>query len=84
MTNEVKCAECDAVFSHQQALKGHISGAHRRKLKPIAHGTNWGYQQHLRRGIVPCDECKTAHAVHNKKHYNKDYYDQRAKALKGG
>jgi hypothetical protein len=30
-------------------------------LPPIRHGTNNGYQTHLRRGIPPCPACRTAH-----------------------
>lgn len=31
-------------------------------LPPINHGTNGGYQAHLKRGSVPCDECRRGHA----------------------
>lgn len=30
------------------------------KVKPIHHGTYGGYQQHLKRGVQPCEECREA------------------------
>jgi hypothetical protein len=30
----------------------------------IAHGTYKGYQLHKKRGIEPCDTCRTANAAH--------------------
>ena len=33
-------------------------------LRPIAHGTNGGYQAHLRRDSVPCEACRDAHNVY--------------------
>lgn len=31
------------------------------------HGTKAGYDTHRRRGTVPCDECKTAKAAHERR-----------------
>lgn len=53
------------------AIQAHIDLNHRTRRKdrcpmtaqrkPIRHGTNAGYQTHLRRGIEPCDNCLAAH-----------------------
>ena len=42
----------------QRARKGQPA---RTALKPIVHGTNAGWQAHIRRGETPCDECRHAH-----------------------
>lgn len=49
-----------------QGIWGGMSGRERRDIrskpsKPIRHGTPAGYQQHIRRGIEPCTECRKAH-----------------------
>ena len=46
---------------------------------PIEHGTRKGYMQENRRGVVPCRECRKAHALYQREHYqlNKDYYRER-------
>lgn len=31
----------------------------------IPHGTDAGYQKHLRTGREPCDRCRKAHAAYN-------------------
>lgn len=33
-------------------------------VNPIPHGTYQGYQMHLRRGIPPCQGCKSAHQAY--------------------
>lgn len=35
----------------------------RRKLKPIDHGTNAGWQAHYRRKENPCEPCRAAHVA---------------------
>jgi len=32
-------------------------------VKPIAHGTDRGYNAEIRRGLLPCDACRDAHTV---------------------
>ncbi len=37
------------------------SGDMRRRIRPIAHGTDRGYRMELRRGLPPCEQCREAH-----------------------
>lgn len=60
-----RCDECGSQFKTAFSLHGHTGGAHRRALVPIRHGTQWGYEQHIRRGVEPCSACRAAHNVHN-------------------
>lgn len=34
-------------------------------MKPIQHGTTAGFQQHQRRGVPACDECRAARAAYD-------------------
>lgn len=38
-----------------------------KKLPPINHGTNGGYQVHMDRRETPCERCRFAHMVANRK-----------------
>lgn len=59
---------CGKEFPSFQALNGHKGGMKKAERTPfvIRHGTNWGYQQHLKVGVEPCQKCREAHASHNR------------------
>ena len=46
---------------------------HNNKEIRIKHGTNWGYEQHLKLRIEPCDICTEARAKHQKEYRQRKY-----------
>lgn len=50
---------CGAVVKPGRTWK---AGHNMAQMRPIKHGTAAGYYQHRRRGLTPCEGCKTAHA----------------------
>jgi len=39
----------------------------------IKHGTNWGYEQHLKFKVTPCDICTEARAKHMREYRQRKY-----------
>ena len=64
--NDPPCDDCLAAHrAYVESRRGP-----KKPLKPIEHGTERGYNAHMRRRIDPCDKCKTAHSLYTslKKH----------------
>lgn len=68
------CTQCDhPSFPSQKALAGHIGGKHGDlsfgKKRRIDHGTNRGYQAHIRHAepFDGCD-CRSAHSAFMRSH----------------
>ena len=71
-----RCEDCGKEYDDARQFAGHRGGAHSRELVDIRHGSEYGYVQHVRRGIPiddddPCG-CRSAHAA---------YQSERRKAL---
>lgn len=67
-TEMFECELCGKKFDSKKKLNGHRGGAHYRKLVPIRHGTEWGYQQHIHRNKPPCARCKKIHRINMRKY----------------
>lgn len=59
----MKCDKCDYEAEDQAHLWGHIGAKHVKKLRPIAHGTQRGYQMCLRRNGKACPACRRANTI---------------------
>jgi hypothetical protein len=65
-----RCEDCGEEFDDPRRYAGHRGGAHK-ELVDIRHGTEYGYVQHIRRGVLigdddPCG-CRRAHADYQAK-----------------
>jgi len=61
------CCNPDHLFLGTHADNMADMKAKGRRLQPIAHGTDGGYQAHLRRSEAACPECCDAHARKSRK-----------------
>lgn len=59
----MRCDECEYEATSQMQLWGHYGSKHVKKLRPIAHGTQRGYQACLRRNGKACPACRRANVI---------------------
>lgn len=61
------CTEAERIYHAELRAKYKREGY---KLKSVIkqHGTERGYQAHIRSGVTPCDDCRAAHTVEARKY----------------